>query len=205
MFTGIVADRGRVARARRSGDVLELEVEAGAARELDVGDSVCVSGVCLTATRVRRRSFRAQVVGETLARTTLGGLAKGAPVNLEPAVRLSDRIGGHLVQGHVDGVATVARVEEEGDARRVWWEAAEDLLRYLVPKGSIALDGVSLTLADVGAATFQVALIPHTLQETTLDRLEIGSRTNVEVDVIAKYVDKLVGAYAGRDRRNGRI
>lgn len=193
MFTGIVTHCGKVASARNRGGLLELEVAAPEiARELHRGDSVAVNGVCLTATDTSRRRFSAQVMGETLARSTLEGLRKGSIVNLELPARLADRLGGHLVQGHVDGVARVVRVEEDDGARRIWLEAADDVLRYLVQKGSVALDGVSLTVVEVGRATFQVAVIPHTLAETTFGALKVGSAVNVEVDVVSKYVERLL-------------
>lgn len=192
MFTGITQERGTVRRAKNRG-VLELEIEAPAvARELSRGDSVSVNGVCLTATGTGRRRFTTEAVQETLSLTTLGGLRKGQAVNLELAARLGDRIGGHLVQGHVDGVATTVRLEEDEGSRRIWFEADEDLLRYMVQKGSITIDGVSLTLVEVGRSTFQVAVIPHTLGVTTFGALARGDRVNVEVDVLAKYVERLV-------------
>ncbi|HEV2754846.1 MAG TPA: riboflavin synthase [Actinomycetota bacterium] len=193
MFTGIVTHRGKVTSARDRSGLLELEIAAPEiARELHRGDSVAVNGVCLTATGTSRRRFSAQVMGETLARSTLEGLRKGAAVNLELPARLADRLGGHLVQGHVDGVARVVRVEEADGARRLWFEAPDDVLRYLVQKGSVALDGVSLTVVEVGRATFQVAVIPHTLAETTFSALKVGSAVNVEVDVVSKYVERLL-------------
>ncbi|MDQ3916422.1 MAG: riboflavin synthase [Actinomycetota bacterium] len=193
MFTGIVTHLGKVTSARNRGEVLEIEVAAPEiARELHRGDSVAVDGVCLTATATTRRRFSAQVTGETLARSTLERLRKGAAVNLELPARLADRLGGHLVQGHVDGVARVVRVEDADGARRLWFEAPDDVLRYLVQKGSVALDGVSLTVVEVGRATFQVAVIPHTLDETTFGSLKVGSAVNVEVDVVSKYVERLL-------------
>jgi riboflavin synthase len=131
-------------------------------------------------------------MGETLARSTLQSLRKGASVNLELPARLVDRLGGHMVQGHVDGTARVVRIEDDETSRRVWFVADDELLGYMVGKGSIALDGVSLTIVEVGTATFQVALIPHTLTATTLNELKVGSEVNVEVDVIAKYVERLM-------------
>lgn len=192
MFTGIVVEQGTVVRARSRKGSLDLEIEAPkVAREVSVGDSVAVNGVCLTAVRAGRRSMRFEAIDETLARSTLGSLKRGGTVNLELAARLVDRLGGHLVQGHVDGLARVARIEDEEDARRIWFEASADLLKYMVAKGSVALDGVSLTVVDVGFKTFQVALIPHTLSSTTLGKLSVGSIVNVETDVIAKYVERL--------------
>jgi riboflavin synthase len=146
----------------------------------------------LTATKIRRGSFRTEAMTETLDRTTIGSLGRNAPVNLELSLRLSDRLGGHIVQGHVDGSARVARIENDGDARRIWFHATKDLLRYMVPKGSICIDGVSLTLVEVGLATFQVALIPHTLEVTTFGTLKPDDTVNLEVDVLAKYVERLV-------------
>lgn len=192
MFTGIVVDTGKVRKAADRRGILTLEIETDLGRELGKGDSISVNGVCLTATATARRRFSAEVMSETVARSTLGRLRRGANVNLELPARLADRLGGHLVQGHVDGVAEVARIEDDEAARRYWFRADTELLRYMVPKGSIAIDGVSLTLVDVGATTFQVALIPHTLAATTLGSLKVGDKVNVEVDVIAKYVERFV-------------
>ena len=193
MFTGIVIERGSVKKVRERGGMLELEIEAPQiARELKVGDSVAVNGVCLTATATGRRRFTTQAMPETTAKTTIGKVTKGEHINLELPARLTDRLGGHLVQGHVDGVAQVVRIEDDEDARRVWFTADEGLLRYMVDKGSVTLDGVSLTVVEVGRSTFQVALIPHTLEVTTLGVLTNGSHVNVEVDVVAKYVERLL-------------
>jgi len=200
MFTGLVVARGSVRRARLRGGVFDLEIDAGAvARELHSGDSVAVNGVCLTATTASRRRFSAEAVPETLARSTLGDLERGDPVNLELPLRMADRLGGHFVQGHVDGVARAARVEEEDGVRRVWFGAGDDVLRYLVHKGSVALDGVSLTVVEVGRETFQVVLIPHTLRATTLGNIAPDARVNVEVDIIAKYVERLIEGREGAD------
>jgi riboflavin synthase len=199
MFTGLVAARGRVRSARRRGGNLELTIEAPPiARELRRGDSVAVGGVCLTAVEAGRRRFVVHAVGETLARTTLGDLERSQLVNLELPVRAMDRLGGHLVQGHVDGVARALRVEDEEGAKRVWWAASEELLLYVAAKGSVALDGVSLTVVEAGRTSFQVALIPETLALTTLSDVRPGSTANLEVDVIAKYVERLASGSAGR-------
>ncbi len=192
MFTGIVTHLGEVKRAVRRNGALHIRVHTPLARELKVGESIAVNGVCLTATAVSRRNFDAHVMGETLEHSTLGTVKRSQHVNLELPARLMDRLGGHLVQGHVDGTARVTRIAEDGTARRVWFEAGPDVLGYMVHKGSVALDGVSLTLAEVGTSTFQVALIPHTLKATTLADLKVGSQVNVEVDVIAKYVARLM-------------
>lgn len=196
MFTGIVLERGIVKKAKERRGLLELEIEAaGIAKELGPGDSVAVNGVCLTATLTGRRRFTTQAIDETLSRTTLGSLKRGSSVNLELAARLNDRVGGHLVQGHVDGTATVIRTEDEDGAMRVWLGASEDLLRYMVAKGSVTLDGVSLTVVEVGRTSFQVALIPHTLGATTLGGIQVGGKVNVEVDIVAKYVERLLGGH----------
>ena len=192
MFTGIVTNLGVVRRTRDKAGILELEIEAPAiARELKRGDSVAVNGVCLTAIETGRKRFATEAMPETLSRSTLAALAKGASVNLELPARPVDRLGGHIVQGHVDGVATVIRVQDDEGSRRVWLRADADLLRFMVRKGSVTLDGVSLTVVDVGSTSFQIALIPLTLAETTLGALDTGSLANVEVDLIAKYVEKL--------------
>lgn len=197
MFTGIVIETGKVVRAKRARGLLELEIESGpVARALDRGDSVAVNGVCLTATAATRRRFSSQAMSETLERSTLAALRRGALVNLELPARLHDRLGGHLVQGHVDATARVVRIVDDDGARRLWLTTDEGLLRYLVSKGSVALDGVSLTVAEVGTTTFQVVLIPHTLGVTTLSDLRVGSEVNLEVDVVAKYVERLTSPWA---------
>jgi riboflavin synthase len=193
MFTGIVVAQGSVRRARDRAGILELEIDAPKfARELDEGDSIAVNGVCLTAISAARRRITVEVTAETLARTTLGKLQKGSNVNLELPARLSDRLGGHLVQGHVDGTARVIRVEDDDGAKRMWFSADDDILRYLVHKGSVTVDGVSLTVAEVGRTSFHVALIPHTLSLTTLGNVGVDDFVNIEVDVLAKYVEKLL-------------
>jgi riboflavin synthase len=192
MFTGLVQATGRVATI----DDGRIRVEADPQLELREGDSIAVSGVCLTATEVNGVSFAADVVPETLRRSSLGSLGQGDRVNLELPLRASDRLGGHIVQGHVDAVGTVESLGDDGVLRIT---ASPDALRYVVEKGSIALDGVSLTVAEVDDDGFAVALIPETLERTTLAGLEPGSAVNVEVDVLAKYVEKLV-ARVGADR-----
>ena len=188
MFTGLVQSTGTVGFLREG----RLSVATPDPLELSEGDSVAVSGVCLTATAVRADGFDADVMDETLRRTALAGLGEGDEVNLELPLRASDRLGGHIVQGHVDGVGTVEAVDEEGFARTVRIEAPREVLRYVVEKGSIAVDGVSLTVADVDDDRLAVSLIPETLERTTLGSLAPGRSVNLEVDVLAKYVDKLV-------------
>ena len=193
MFTGIITERGVVKGSRDGDGVVRLDIQAPAiARELERGDSVAVNGVCLSAVDAGRRRFTVEAVGETQRRSTIGGLRRGSDVNLELPARLSDRLGGHLVQGHVDGVATAVRVVDDGAARRMWFDAPEAILRYLVAKGSVTLDGVSLTVVEAGPTSFQVALIPLTLEATTLGAVAAGTQVNVEVDVLAKYVERLL-------------
>jgi riboflavin synthase len=189
MFTGIVRERGCIASMHREPEGLRLEIDAPAtASELGIGDSVSISGACLTATAVSNGTFSVTAVSETLSRTTLGRLGTGDEVNLETATRAGDPLGGHFVQGHVDAVGRIASVEEG----RVWVEAPPEVLRYCVEKGSITVDGVSLTIAGLRDHAFEVALIPHTLEVTTLGALELGDEVNLEVDVLAKYVEKLI-------------
>jgi riboflavin synthase len=195
MFTGIVREVGTVvARAGGDGGV-RLEIEAPAtAPAIGIGGSVAINGVCLTAESVDGPVLAFHAVPETLSRTTLGELDRGVPVNVEPALVAGDAMGGHIVQGHVDGVGRVQSVEAEGEGLRVIVEAPPDLLRYCVEKGSITVEGVSLTVAEIHDDAFGVALIPHTLSETTLAQLAPGRRVNLEVDVLAKYVERLLAA-----------
>jgi len=191
MFTGIVRELGTVASFDGSRLVVDAaETADGAA----VGDSVAVAGVCLTVVEVAGGQLAFDVVPETLSRTALGGLAAGSHVNLEPSLRVGDQLGGHVVQGHVDAVGRVRSVALEGDSRRVWIDAPETVVRYCIEKGSIAVAGVSLTVAAFDDDGFEVALIPHTLAVTTLGRLEPGDEVNLEADVLGKVVERLVEA-----------
>lgn len=192
VFTGLVQELGRVAAVEQTDDGVRLTVEAPLAAELKPGDSVAVNGVCLTAVEPSGERFAADVMHETLRRSSLGAVAAGSLVNLELPLRAHDRLGGHVVQGHVDGLGTVAGVQEDGFARVVRIAAAPDLLRYVVEKGSIAVDGVSLTVVAVDDESFSVSLIPETLERTSLGAAEPGATVNLEVDVLAKYVEKLV-------------
>jgi len=192
MFTGIVQGIGTVTGVERSGDGSVLRVATALAAELSSGDSIAVNGVCLTATEIADGSFAAEVMNVTLERTSLAGVDEGSGVNLELPLRASDRLGGHVVQGHVDGVGTVTAVSDDGFARRVEIEAPSEVLRYVVAKGSIAIDGVSLTAAEVDQRSVTVSLIPETLERTTLGRARPGTPVNLEVDVLAKYVEKLI-------------
>ena len=192
MFTGLIADVGRVRSLRRDDDGVTLAIETALAAELGLGDSVAVNGVCLSATAVEDGAFTAEAIHETLARSSLGALVEGSPVNLELPVRADDRLGGHIVQGHVDGLGRVTDVREDGFSRVVEIELAPELLRYVVLKGSIALDGVSLTVSDLSETGLAVSLIPETLTRTTLGDLRGGAIVNVEVDVLAKHVERLL-------------
>jgi riboflavin synthase len=194
MFTGLVQDVGRISLAERSADGVRLTVDSRLAGELSEGDSVAVNGVCLTATAVGDHSFKAEVMNETLTRSSLAAAGTGTSVNLELPLRATDRLGGHFVQGHVDGVGTVIGAAEDGFARRVEIEAGDAVMRYVVEKGSIAVDGVSLTVAALDSESFTVSLIPETLQRTNLGRAEPGTTVNLEVDVLAKYVERLMGS-----------
>jgi riboflavin synthase len=171
---------------------VRLRVESDLTRELAEGDSVAVNGVCLTATAVDGGAFSTDVMNETLKLSSLAEIAMGSPVNLELAMRLTDRLGGHMVQGHVDGVGTVRSVTADGFSRRVTIDAPPGVLRYVVHKGSITVDGVSLTVSGLDSRSFTVSLIPETLERTNLGRAEPGTTVNLEVDVLAKYVERLM-------------
>jgi riboflavin synthase len=193
VFTGIVRERGRVASVDGDGDGIRIRLEAPlTAGEAAIGDSVSLNGCCLTVVEAANGTLAFDAVPETLSRSSLDGLEAGAELNVEPALRAGDPLGGHYVQGHVDGVGRVRSVEPEGEGRRVWLDAPPEVLRYCVEKGSIAVDGVSLTIADLDDAGFAVALIPHTLAATTLGTLVTGAHVNLEADVLAKYVERLV-------------
>jgi riboflavin synthase len=198
VFTGIVREVGRVAAVSRGAPGLRLEVDAPeTARTTAVGDSVSVAGCCLTAVAVDGGRLAFDVVPESLGRTTLGALEAGDRVNVEPALRAGEPLGGHYVQGHVDAVGTVGRVEDDERGRRVWLVAPPDLLRFVVEKGSVAVDGTSLTVAALDDGGFSVALVPHTLAATTLGELSGGDEVNLEADVLAKYVEKLIDRDTG--------
>jgi riboflavin synthase len=193
VFTGIVRERGRLVSRNGGADGAELVVEAPeTAAGTSVGDSVALDGVCLTATDVADGRIAFHAVRETLDRSTLAALEPGTEVNVEPALRAGDPLGGHYVQGHVDGIGRVAGTTPEGDGLRLRVEAPPDLLRYCVPKGSIAVQGVSLTIAALDDQGVEIALVPHTLAATTLASLRPGAEVNLEVDVLAKYVERLV-------------
>jgi len=193
VFTGIVRERGRVASVEGDGNGIRIRLDAPlTAAAVAIGDSVSLNGCCLTVVEAANGTLAFDAVPETLSRSSLEGLAAGAELNVESAVRAGDPLGGHYVQGHVDAVGTVRSVEAEGEGRRIWVDAPNEVLRYCVEKGSVAVDGVSLTIAELDEAGFAVALIPHTLAATTLGTLEPGARVNLEADVLAKYVERLV-------------
>jgi riboflavin synthase len=194
VFTGLVQDLGTVAAVDATDDGVRLRLRTSLAGEIGEGDSVAVNGVCLTATEVTGEGFTADVMHESLRRSSLGAVGADSQVNLELAMRASDRLGGHIVQGHVDGLGTVGGVREDGFSRVVTIEAPADVLRYVVEKGSIAVNGVSLTVSAIGEDRFEVSLIPETLERTTLGEAAAGTPVNLEVDVLAKYVEKLLPA-----------
>jgi len=193
MFSGIVEGTGTVRELRDQRGGKRMTVLAPwRPGGLKKSESVCVSGACLTAVAIRGRLFTVEMVPETLRRTTLGGLSRGARVNLERSLKASDRLGGHVVSGHVDGVAIVRAVKPEGQGVRMTVEPPGDLMKHIVEKGSVSVEGVSLTVAGAAARTFDVALIPYTLVHTTLGKLKAGDAANIETDILAKYVEKLV-------------
>jgi riboflavin synthase len=196
MFTGLIAEVGSVSALEQNRAGARLEISAQLAGELTEGDSIAVNGVCLTATAVGDHGFQAEAMTETLERSSLGGLEVGAPVNLELALRASERLGGHIVQGHVDGTGTVSAIREEGFARVLEIRTEHQLERYLVEKGSVALDGVSLTVSALLEGGFAVSLIPETLKRTNLGGIGEGALLNIEVDILAKQVERLMEARA---------
>ena len=200
MFTGLIQDVGRVEAVESGGDGARLRIATKLAGDIALGDSVAVNGACLTATAASEDGFETEAMNQTLEVTALDTIESGSRVNLELALRASDRLGGHIVQGHVDGVGEVVTVEEDGFARRVRVGLGPDLLRYAVDKGSITLSGVSLTVAGLGEGWIEVSLIPETLGRTNLGTVEPGDRLNVESDIVAKYVERLLAPFAGKER-----
>jgi riboflavin synthase len=194
VFTGIVQDVGKVrARESRGGDArIVIAFDHLRSSDFRIGDSICVQGCCLTAVELPDGAFTADVSRETLSLTTLGDLAVGSPVNLEPSLKAGDALGGHLVSGHIDGLAEIISISGDARSSRLKIGVPSDLARYIARKGSVAVDGVSLTVNEVEAATFGVNIIPHTQTVTTLGRLTVGSRVNLEVDQVARYVERLI-------------
>jgi riboflavin synthase len=196
MFTGLIADVGRVSAFELDDTGARLTIDTGLAGGLSRGDSIAVNGVCLTATEAGSERFSAIVIGQTLRRSALGRIEVGDRVNLECALRAADPLGGHIVQGHVDGVGIVREVREDAASRVLDVETGEELTRYMVARGSIALDGVSLTVSALLDDGLEVSLIPETLSATTLGHLAAGAPVNVEVDILAKHVERLLGVRA---------
>lgn len=194
MFTGIVEHRGSVTKVDKRPGGMRVVLDTGPLGGIEVGDSIAVSGVCLTAVEAGSGRVTVEVVKETLDRTTLGGLEAGAAVNLELPMRADGRFDGHIVQGHIDGVGEVLTVEVEGEGKRIRVSVPEGLRRYLVEKGSVTVDGVSLTIAAWDGQEMEIALIPHTLETTTMGLRAVGDKVNLEVDVLAKYVERLLKA-----------
>jgi riboflavin synthase len=197
MFTGIILGVGQVRSVKRSDEGARLRIAAELAAELSDGDSVAVNGACLTAATVGEGAFEADVMNQTLSLTTLGELESGSQVNLELPLRPTDRLGGHVVQGHVDGTATVAELIPDGFAKRLRVELPDELLPYVVDRGSVAIEGVSLTVAALEDPVLEVSLIPETLERTTLGAVAPGDRVNVECDVLARYVRRQLSAEPG--------
>jgi riboflavin synthase len=193
MFTGIIEVMGTVTGIEDTGGGRRLLIEAGdLSRDMEVGGSMAVNGVCLTAVSIEAGGVAVEAVLETLGRSNLGEVGLGDAVNLERPMRADGRFDGHIVQGHVDGVATVRSISEEGDSVRMWLDVPQRLRRYLVEKGSVAVDGVSLTVSGVDGSGFEVVLIPHTLQVTVFGSRAVGDQVNLEMDVLAKYVERLI-------------
>ena len=194
MFTGIVLAKGRLTSVTERGGDLQLGIDAAGldSARLGIGDSISVQGACLTVTRKQGSCFFADVSRETMAKTTLGKLKAGSSVNLEPSLRAGDALGGHMVSGHVDALGVLRQLTEDARSRRMEFELPADLMRFVAPKGSICIDGVSLTVNKVEGLRFDVNIIPHTLKETTLGALRIGNEVNIEIDVVARYLDRLM-------------
>jgi riboflavin synthase len=192
LFTGIIQDTGLVTGVTRAGEDLTLVIKSPLLSTMGVGGSVAVNGTCLTAVSVNGDSIEVNAIGETLARTSMGDVSEGDRVNLELPMTPDSMFDGHIVQGHVDGVATVRSIADEGESIRVNFDAGLEMLRYLVEKGSVTIDGISLTVAGLDEKGFEVAIIPHTREVTTLGSIRAGDRVNIEVDVLAKYVERLL-------------
>jgi riboflavin synthase len=203
VFTGIVAELGHLRQIAIGEESARLNIAAGhVLADVTLGASIAVNGVCLTVVRFGKDYFEADVMAETLIKTNLGKLSPGDKVNLEPALKLTDRLGGHLVSGHIDGVGLISNQEKKGIALVIKIEAPDKLLRYLVPKGSVAIDGISLTVVECWADSFSVSLIPHTLKATTLGYKTIGNQVNLETDIIAKYVERLLVPHHDQSRNS---
>jgi len=205
MFSGLIADLGHLSTISAGSDGARLEIETSLAGSIEPGDSVAVNGACLTATSVGEGRFTADAMNQTLGLTSLGSLQPGDPANLELALRAGDRLGGHIVQGHVDGVGEVVSSEVEGFSTRLRIRLPEELRRFVIPQGSITIEGVSLTVAEATGDWIEVALIPETRERTSLSTLAAGSPVNVECDVIARYVERMVSPYGGKLQASDKI
>lgn len=196
MFTGLVEEVGAIAEIRPAGKAIHLKIKSSKVLDgVQLGDSISVNGICLTVTAYDKASFTVDVVPETMRRTTLHELSAGSPVNLERAMQMGGRFGGHIVSGHIDGVGRILSIADEDIAKVVRLAAPPNVLRYVVEKGSITIDGVSLTVMDVDGESFRISVIPHTWQITVLRHRRVGSSVNLEVDIIGKYVERLLGAH----------
>jgi len=204
MFTGLIEGTGILQRTERHGPdaqmVIRPDFEMGTAV---LGESITVDGACLTVINSQREVFTADVSVETLGRTTLGGKAPGSRLNLERALRLGDRLGGHLVTGHIDGIAVLKERKPEGRSQRLFFDAQPEIMKYIIEKGSVGVNGVSLTVNGVSSAGFDVNIVPHTGSVTTLDSLQIGAEVNIETDLIGKYIEKMLRSREGTDGREG--
>ncbi len=205
MFSGLISDLGRLTAISAGKDGARLEIETSLADKIESGDSVAVNGACLTATAVGDGRFTADAMSQTLGLTSLGSLQPGEPVNLELALRAGDRLGGHIVQGHVDGVGEVVSAEAEGFSTRLRVSLSENLRRFVIPQGSITIEGVSLTVAEAAEDWIEVALIPETKERTSLSTLVPGSPVNIECDVIARYVEKMMSPYGDKIQPTDKI
>ena len=207
MFTGIIQSVGQIAQIQPKGEDTRLYIQT-AKLDLDdvqLGDSIAVNGVCLTAVELPGDGFWADVSGETLANTTLAKLQQGSPVNLEKALTPTTRLGGHLVSGHVDGVGEVALREPAGRSEHFQIKAPESLAHYIAKKGSVCVDGISLTVNDVSGSVFDLNIVPHTLQETIMDKYQVGTRVNLEVDIIARYLERLLTGNTSEMAESGQL
>jgi riboflavin synthase len=200
VFTGLIEDIGSVETVERGEDGARLRIATRLSEEIALGDSIAVNGCCLTAIAVSDGTFETEAMNQTLTVTALADVDEGSKVNLELAMKAGDRLGGHIVQGHVDGVGSVASIDDDGFAKRIRVTLPTQLLRYVVDKGSITLSGVSLTVAELEETWAEVSLIPETLERTNLGELQAGSRLNVECDVVAKYVERLMSPFARKEQ-----
>ncbi len=205
MFTGIVEEIGNIKNIIWGSSSVQLVIECGLVlNEIRIGDSIAVNGVCLTVTKMGANWFIADVMPETMRKSSLSQLSNNQKVNLERALRLSDRLGGHIVSGHVDGIGLITKIQKEDNATWLTISANKDIMKYIIMKGSVTIDGTSLTVAQVEEDSFKISLIPHTWQKTILGKNEIGSKVNIECDIIGKYIEKLLGKTANEENNKDR-